>query len=85
MEPKKFRLVEITVGVPIPVPRDLTPAEEAAILSQAKADFDPVASEAECRELLRLRDQGRLVSGEELLATLDELEALYRQDDKESA
>ncbi len=85
MDPNKIRFTEIKEGITIPVPRELSPEEEAAILAQAKAQFDPVASEAEWKELLRQREQGLLVSGEEVLAMLDELEALELKKRKESA
>jgi hypothetical protein len=82
MDPKKYKFTRIKDGIPIPVPRDLTKEEEMAILAQARMEFDPVASEAECRELLRQREQGLLVSAEELL---DQLESLDGKSHRESA
>jgi hypothetical protein len=84
MEYKNIRFVEIKEGVDIPEPRDLTPDEEAAILRKAKAEFDPIKSEAEFADLLRQHEQGLLVSGEELLKWIDELEASGGESHKES-
>jgi hypothetical protein len=85
MEFKHIEFLEIKEGVQIPEPRDLTPEEEAAILHKAATEFDPLITEAECEELLRQSDQGLLVSGEEVLRIINELEAMEEKPRKESA
>jgi hypothetical protein len=72
MEPKKYHFMEIKKGISIPIPRELTPEEEAAILAQAKEEFADLCSEKEWEELLRQRELGQLVSGEELLEKLEQ-------------
>ena len=47
-----------------------TPDEEATLMAKFKAEVDPEALEAECRELLRKRDKGELVSFEQVLRDL---------------
>jgi hypothetical protein len=70
MATKKYRFLDIDdaikEGVPIPTPVDLTPEEEAAILAQAKAEYDEAASETELVELLRQRELGLLVLEKEI-------------------
>ena len=78
MEPNKFKFLEIKDVVNIPIPRELTKEEETAILAQARMEFDSATSEQEWKDLLRQREQGLLVSGEELLKKLDAMEALNR-------
>jgi hypothetical protein len=85
MEFKDIRFLEIKEGVKIPEPRDLTPEEESAILHKAKTEFDPLITEAECEELLRQSEQGLLISGDELLRIIDELEGVEEKSHKESA
>lgn len=77
MDLVKPRLVPIGEGVVVPVPTELSPEEEAAILSAAKAEFDPIASEAECRELVGQLQQGRLVSAEDMLRTMERIEKFH--------
>jgi hypothetical protein len=72
-------LVFLRAGVPVTenksdaVSKDkmsLTGKEEAAILAKIKADYDPVAAEAELRELLAQRERGELISADEFMAEL---------------
>jgi hypothetical protein len=44
--------------------------EQAAFLAKIKAELDPVATEAELRDLLAQRDRGELISAAEFLAKL---------------
>jgi hypothetical protein len=64
-------------------PKELTQAEEAAIIARAKAEFDPLAAEAEFKELLVQYEQGLLISGDEVLARVDELIKKYEQEHEE--
>ena len=50
--------------------QSLTPEEEAVILAKYKAEIDPIAAEAEYRELLEQRERGELVSMEQVLREL---------------
>ena len=81
MATRKFRLVEIKPGAPLPelFTGELTPEEEAEILKMAKEAYDPVAGEAELKELLRQRELGLLVSDEELFRDLEAAVAADRQ------
>lgn len=78
-----LRLREHKAGMPVPRPRELSAEEVAQIVEQFKAQFDPVACEAEFAELLRQHESGRLESADALLAEL-EAEA-GEQERKESA
>jgi hypothetical protein len=85
---KKYRFLDIEDiknGVPFPEPKELTAEEEAEILAQAKEKIDPMLGEAEFAELLRQHELGLLVSGDELLAMLDELEPADDKPQEESA
>jgi hypothetical protein len=48
----------------------LSSDEEAALIAKLKAEVDPKALEAECRELLKKRDKGELISFEQVLRDL---------------
>jgi hypothetical protein len=48
----------------------LTREEEAAILAKFKADYDPVAAEAQYRELVAQRERGELIPLEQVLRGL---------------
>jgi hypothetical protein len=50
--------------------QSLTLEEEAALIAKQKAEVDPEALEAECRELLKKRDKGELISFEQVLRDL---------------
>ncbi len=60
----------------------LSSEEERTILDRLKAEIDPIALEAECRELLRQMERGELVSFEQLMQDLYGLET---EDKKKSA
>ena len=79
MDRKKYRFLKIANGVTVPVPKELNQEEVAAILAQAKAEFDPLASEVECTELLKLREKGLLVSGDELQKKLEAMEIVVHE------
>jgi hypothetical protein len=83
MTPKEYRFLEIKEGVSIPTPRDLTPEEEAAILAEDRAEFDEAACEAELIELLRQRELGLLVSGDDLEGKIDKVTALDEETGRE--
>jgi hypothetical protein len=51
-----------------------TPEQEAAILAKIKAEYDPVADEAEFREALRHLEEGPVYSADDILAMIDEME-----------
>jgi len=63
----KYKFVDVSEATSFLAPRDLTPEEEADIITQYKAGLDPAALEAECRELLEMRAQGMLVSLDDLM------------------
>jgi hypothetical protein len=71
----QHKFLDIRAAASIPFPRQLTPDEEAEIIAQYKAQLDPAQLEAECKELLRLRDQGRLVSAEQVLDDLEDADS----------
>jgi len=85
MTQKRIHFMHIEQGVPIPMPRDLSPEEQAAILAQAREEFDFAVGEAQYCELLHQRDLGLLVSSDNLLKRLEELVSLAGRDQKESA
>ena len=78
----KYKFVDISEGVTIPVPRGLTSEQEQHIIAQFLAQHDPAALEAELRELLEQFEQGKLVSFEDVLKELEKVDDPPR---KESA
>jgi hypothetical protein len=62
--------------------KSLTPEEEAAILAKHKAEFGPIAVEADYRELLEQRERGELKPMEQVLR---ELGIDVEEDEKEPA
>ncbi len=67
----EYKYVDISKSVSIPVPTGLTPDEEANFIAAriAFVDFDEL--ESQCREAIRLSDEGKLQS---LGSVLDEIE-----------
>ena len=72
---KPILFIDIGEGISIPVPRELKPEEEAAIIAQYKAKLDLRKLESECKELLEQLEKGTLVSAEEVLRELEEMDA----------
>jgi len=77
-----YRFVDICNAAAIPPSRALSSGEEAEILAQYKTQLDPAQIEAECKELLRLHEAGKLVGVESLPEEWRQLEV---EDQKESA
>ncbi|MCI0740896.1 MAG: hypothetical protein L0Y72_17745 [Gemmataceae bacterium] len=75
-------MVKLPEGFSVPVPLNLPPEREAEMLAQYRADLDPDKLEAEFRELLKLEEEGKLISFEEVLRQLGWQE---EEDRKESA
>ena len=67
----EYKNVDISASVSIPVPLGLTPDEEANFIAGRIAFVNFEQLEAQCLEALRLLDEGKLSSFEEVL---DELE-----------
>jgi hypothetical protein len=72
MADRDLKLVEINKDFVMPKAfRELNEEELRAVLEQAKRDFDPVESEAAFKELLKQREEGKLIPLEEMLKQLD--------------
>jgi hypothetical protein len=74
MSREKYRYVPINDDLEIPVPVDATPQEEAEIVARFKKENPPEKLAAELEEwwqLLRDHEEGKTITGEELLARLE--------------
>jgi hypothetical protein len=60
----KYKLIDIADAKTFPKLGNLTAEDEAAIIAQCKAEIDPAALEAECRELLAQHERGELVDAD---------------------
>ena len=67
----EYKDVKVTDSVSIPVPVGLTPDEEANYIANRIAFVNFEELEAQCREGMRLLDEGKLVT---LQSVLDEIE-----------
>ena len=67
----EYKYVDISDSVSIPVPKGLTPDEEANFIAGRIAFVNFEELEAQCKEAIRLSDEGKLVT---LRSVLEELE-----------
>ncbi len=66
----KKRLIKLSEAVSFPVPRELTPEEEAAILAEYKAERTPEALDADYQDFEKQFAEG--VPAEQFLQELEE-------------
>ncbi|MCI0740899.1 MAG: hypothetical protein L0Y72_17760 [Gemmataceae bacterium] len=67
-------MVRLPEGFSVPIPLDATPEQEANLVALFRKELDPEKVEAELKELLRLQEEGKLVSFEEVLRDLGVLD-----------
>jgi len=67
----EYKYVDISESVSVPVPRGLTPEEEANFIAGRLAFVNLKELESECEEAIRLSEEGKLIP---LREVLDELE-----------
>jgi hypothetical protein len=67
----EFKEVKITESISMPVPKGLSPDEEASFIASRLAFVDLKKLEADCEEAFRLSQEGKLFPLHEVL---DELE-----------
>ena len=75
----EYKYVDISDSVSIPVPKGLTPNEEANFIAGRIAFVNFEELEAQCQEAMRLSDEGKLVT---LRSVLEELENEVEPDGK---
>ncbi len=67
----EFKHVNVTDSISIPVPKGLTPDEEANYLASRIAFVNFAELEAQCREGLRQLEAGELLPFDQVLSELD--------------